>query len=46
MIGGSIAFHLLKRDLRLRVVVLEKEPQPGTGATSKATGDVRFQFST
>lgn len=26
--------------------MLEKEPEPGTGATSKATGGVRFQFST
>jgi sarcosine oxidase subunit beta len=46
IIGGSIAFHLLERDPRLRVVVLEKESAPGTGATSKATGGVRFQFST
>jgi len=38
IIGGSIAFHLLDRDPRLRVVVLEKESTPGTGATSKATG--------
>ncbi|HEY7039241.1 MAG TPA: FAD-dependent oxidoreductase [Methylomirabilota bacterium] len=46
IIGGSVAFHLLERDPRLRVVVLEKEDEPGTGATSKATGGVRFQFST
>ncbi len=46
IIGGSIAFHLLERDPRLRVVILEKEAEPGTGATSKATGGVRFQFST
>jgi len=46
IIGCSIAYHLLERDQRLRVVVLEKEPEPGTGATSKATGGVRFQFST
>ena len=46
IIGGSVAFHLLERDPRLRVVVLEKESEPGTGATSKATGGVRFQFST
>ena len=46
IIGGSIAFHLLERDPGLRVVVLEKEPEPGTGATAKATGGVRFQFST
>ena len=46
IIGGSVAFHLLQRDPALRVVVLEKEAEPGTGATSKATGGVRFQFST
>ena len=46
IIGASIAFHLLERDPRLRVTILEKEPEPGTGATSKATGGVRFQFST
>jgi len=46
IIGGSVAFHLLQRDPALRVVVLEKEVEPGTGATSKATGGVRFQFST
>jgi sarcosine oxidase subunit beta len=46
IIGGSVAFHLLERDPRLRVVMLEKEPEAGTGATSKATGGVRFQFST
>ena len=46
IIGGSIAFHLLERDPRLRIVMLEKEAEAGTGATSKATGGVRFQFST
>lgn len=46
IIGGSVAFHLLERDPALRIVVLEKEVEPGTGATSKATGGVRFQFST
>jgi sarcosine oxidase subunit beta len=46
ILGGSVAYHLLERDPRLRVVVLEKEAEPGTGATAKATGGVRFQFST
>jgi len=36
IIGGSIAFHLLERDPRPRVVMLEKETEPRTGATSKA----------
>src|SRR3970282_494688 len=30
----------------LEVLLLEKETQVGTGATSKATGGVRHQFST
>jgi len=46
VIGGSIAYHLLARDPRLKVVLLEKETEVGTGATSKATGGVRHQFST
>ena len=46
ILGGSVAYHLLERAPRLRVVVLEKEAEPGTGATAKATGGVRFQFST
>ncbi len=46
IIGGSVAYHLLERDPRLRVIVLEREGEPGTGSTSKATGGVRFQFST
>ncbi len=46
VIGGSIAYHLLARDRRLRVILLEKEAEVGTGATSKATGGVRHQFST
>jgi len=46
IIGASIAFHLLEKDRRLRVTLLEKEAETGTGSTSKATGGVRFQFST
>jgi sarcosine oxidase subunit beta len=46
ILGGSVAHHLLEREPRLRVVVLEREAEPGTGATAKATGGVRFQFST
>ena len=46
IIGGSIAFHLLEKDPNLRVTILEKESETGTGSTSKATGGVRFQFST
>jgi sarcosine oxidase subunit beta len=46
IIGASVAFHLLQRSPGLRVVVLEREGEPGTGSTAKATGGVRFQFST
>lgn len=46
VIGASVAHHLLERAPRLRVLLLEREPDVGTGATSKATGGVRHQFST
>ncbi len=46
VIGASVAYHLLDRNPRLRVVLLEREAQVGMGATSKATGGVRHQFST
>jgi len=41
IIGGSVAFHLLAREPRLRVTLLEREAETGTGSTSKATGGVR-----
>jgi sarcosine oxidase subunit beta len=46
VIGASVAHHLLERSPRLRVLLLERESEVGTGATSKATGGVRHQFST
>lgn len=46
MIGASVAHHLLERAAGLRVLLLEREADVGTGATSKATGGVRHQFST
>lgn len=45
IIGLSIAYHLASR-APLRIVVLEKADQPGTGETAKATGGIRHQFST
>jgi sarcosine oxidase subunit beta len=45
IVGASIAWHVLAREPRLRVVLLEKEVEVGTGATSRATGGVRHQFS-
>lgn len=44
--GASIGYHLLASDPSLRVVILETEDRPGTGATARATGGVRFQFAT
>jgi sarcosine oxidase subunit beta len=46
VIGASVAYHLLERNPRFRVVLLEREREVGTGATAKATGGVRHQFST
>jgi sarcosine oxidase subunit beta len=46
VIGASVAYHLLGRSPELRVVLLEREPELGTGATAKATGGIRHQFST
>lgn len=45
IIGCSIAYHLLARAGRLRVVLLEREAELGTGATARATGGIRHQFS-
>jgi sarcosine oxidase subunit beta len=44
IIGASVAAHLVRR-APLRVALLEKEALVGTGATSKATGGIRFQFA-
>jgi sarcosine oxidase subunit beta len=46
VIGASVAHHVLSKQLAWRVVLLEAAPEVGTGATSKATGGVRHQFST
>ncbi|MDR5695481.1 MAG: FAD-dependent oxidoreductase [Armatimonadota bacterium] len=45
VIGCSIAYHLLRRDRSLRVVLLEKEEMVGMGSTARATGGIRHQFS-
>ncbi len=45
VIGCSVAYHLVKRDGTLRVVLLEREAMLGTGSTAKATGGIRHQFS-
>jgi sarcosine oxidase subunit beta len=46
VIGCSTAYHLLRRDPTIRVLVLEREAMVGMGSTSKATGGIRHQFST
>ncbi|MBI4279612.1 MAG: FAD-binding oxidoreductase [Armatimonadetes bacterium] len=46
VVGLSIAYHLLKRQKTLRVVVLEREPMVGTVETARATGGIRHQFGT
>jgi sarcosine oxidase subunit beta len=45
VVGCSIAYHLVSRDRNVRVVVLERDAMPGMGATAKATGGIRHQFS-
>jgi sarcosine oxidase subunit beta len=46
IIGASVASHLLARNSRLKIVLLEKEGEVGTGSTATATGGIRHQFST
>jgi sarcosine oxidase, subunit beta len=46
IIGFSIGYQVLQRSPGLRVLVLEREITPGQGATGKATGGLRHQFST
>jgi sarcosine oxidase subunit beta len=46
IVGISVAYHIAVRAPGARIVVLERETRPGLGATSKATGGIRQQFST
>lgn len=45
IIGMSVAFHLARAKYG-NIVLLEKEQFTGSGATSKAAGGIRAQFST
>ena len=45
VIGCSVAFQLARMG-RKDVVVLEREPFPGAGSTSRANGGIRAQFTT
>jgi sarcosine oxidase subunit beta len=45
IVGAALAAELLGRSPAPEVVLLEAESQPGLGATSKATGGLRHQFT-
>jgi sarcosine oxidase subunit beta len=45
VMGASTAYHLARRGCR-EVVLLERGPIFGGGATSKCAGGIRYQFST
>ncbi|MEA3297172.1 MAG: FAD-binding oxidoreductase [candidate division Zixibacteria bacterium] len=45
IIGLSVAFHLAREKFG-HIILVEKEPLLGSGATSKAAGGIRAQFST
>lgn len=45
ILGLSVAFHLAKAEYG-KIVLVEKEPLLGSGATSKAAGGIRAQFVT
>jgi sarcosine oxidase subunit beta len=44
IIGVSVAFYLARENFG-RILLIEKEPLLGTGATCKAAGGIRAQFS-
>jgi sarcosine oxidase subunit beta len=45
ILGASVAFHLAKANYG-NIVLVEKEPLMGSGATAKAAGGIRAQFVT
>ncbi len=45
VMGASVAYHLAKRGAT-DIVLLEREPFWGAGATGKCAGGIRYQFST
>lgn len=46
IIGAATAMYLLQMRPGLKVLLLEQQEVPGNGATAKATGGLRCQFST
>ena len=45
VMGASTAYHLASRGLK-DVVLIEREPYFGTGATGRCAGGIRYQFNT
>ncbi len=45
VVGSSVAYHLAARGVK-NILLLEREKFLGMGSTGKATGGVRYQFST
>jgi sarcosine oxidase, subunit beta len=45
VMGASVAYHLAARGVK-DVILLEKEPYFGQGATGRCAGGVRYQFAT
>jgi sarcosine oxidase subunit beta len=45
VMGASTAYHLARRGYR-DVVLIERQPFLGTGATGRCAGGIRYQFST
>ena len=43
--GASTAYHLARRGLK-DVLLIEREPFFGTGATGRCAGGIRYQFNT
>ncbi len=44
IVGLSVAHHLLDQS-RLKLIVIDRAKYPGAGATGRATGGIRHQFS-
>ena len=44
VVGASCAYHLARAGLR--VIVVDRAPEPGAGSTARATGGFRAQFGT
>ena len=45
VMGCSIAYHLMKAEPKLKVIVIERDPSYQYGSTTLSMGGVRVQFS-